>query len=112
MYDATAIDIFSLSFSVAGLYSIWFFINKKLSVGSDLIFIIMLSFGLQLLVSCISISADFYFEAFCFASQLTYTGFICLFSGEYSLVGMIYDLIPDSKAIILQLWNDDEANDK
>lgn len=112
VYDATSINIFSLSFSIAGLYSIWFFINKKLSLGSDLIFIIMLSFGLHLLVSCISISTDFYFEAFCFTSQITYAGFIFLFSGEYSIVGMIYDLIPDSKAIILQLWNGNDEKER
>ena len=106
--DATTIDIFSLSFSIAGLYSIWFFINKKLSVGFDLIFITMLSYGLHLLF----FSTDFYFEAFCFVSQMTYAGFISLFSIEFSIVGLIYYLIPDSKAIILQLWNDDEVNDK
>ena len=37
---------------------------------------------------------------------------ISLFSIEFSIVGLIYYLIPDSKAIILQLWNDDEVNDK
>lgn len=110
--DAITSDIFSLSFSIAGLYSIWFFINKKLSVGSDLIFITMLSYGLHLLFSCIPISTDFYFEAFCFASQMIYAGFISLFSIEFSTVGLIYYLIPDSKAIILQLWNEDKANDK
>lgn len=110
--DAITSDIFSLSFSIAGLYSIWFFINKKLSVGSDLIFITMLSFSLHLFVSCIPISTDFYFEAFCFASQMTYAGFISLFSVEFSIVGLTYYLIPDSKAIILQLWNGDEKKER
>ena len=98
--DATAIDIFSLSFSIAGLYSICFFINKKLSIGCDLIFIVTLSFGLQLLISCIPIFTDIYSEAFCITSQVTYSGVICLFSGEFSFIGLIYDLIPDSQIII------------
>lgn len=110
--DATAIDIFSLSFSIAGLYSICFFINKKLSIGCDLIFIVMLSFGLQLLISCIPIFTDSYSEAFCITSQVTYSGVVWLFAGEFSFVGLIYDLIPDSQTIIWQLWDGDKANDK
>lgn len=104
--------ILFLAFFLAGIYTIWYFVNYKLSAGFDFFIIMVVTMYSNVPIYYMELFPKDYIEVWGIVSRCTYMSFAFAFMAVMNILDFITRIFPNSWEVLKEMWNGDEKKER